>query len=205
MKYGFFPRMMWFAFHGSFEKQLHIMTGDDPKIVMKKAKIVYQRILEEIPEFDKNDKFIANILNAAMLAAVYMSLKEKTKLDDITTYYHKAMNESVIMKHFMKNQNKYSNEAQTKLAQQAKVSQSKTNPCTWKFRYEAGSDINSFYMYFDTCGICYLFQKLGISEITPAMCSYDYDMAKRGGSVLTRQYTLAKGGTCCDFHYQKKH
>jgi hypothetical protein len=205
MKYGFLPKVMWFVFHGSFQKQLYIMTVDDPKIVMKKAKVVYQTILGEIPEFDKNDRFISNILNAAMLAAIYLNLKEKPNLDDITMYYHKAMNENVVMKCFMKKQNKYSEKAQSKLVQQAKASQTKTNPYTWKFRYEAGPDINSFSTYFDTCGICYLFQKLGISEITPAMCTYDYDMAKLGGSVLTRQYTLAKGGPCCDFHYQKKH
>lgn len=205
MKYGFFPRMMWFVFHGSFQKQLHIISTDDPKVVMKKAKVVYRTILEEIPEFDKNDKFIANILNAAMLAAVYLNVKEKPNLDDITTYYHKSMNENVVMKYFIKKQNKYSEEAQTKLAQHAKVSQSKTNPYTWKFRYEAGTNINSFSTYFDTCGICYLFQKLGIPEITSAMCTYDYDMAKLGGSILTRHNTLAKGGPYCDFHYQKKH
>ncbi|WPC40147.1 L-2-amino-thiazoline-4-carboxylic acid hydrolase [Clostridium sp. JS66] len=204
MKYGFFPRMVWFVFRGSFQKQLHIMTDDNPKVVMKKAKVVYGTILEKIPEFDKNDRFIANILNAAMLAAVYMNMKEKPNLDNVTTYYHKAMNENVIMKYFVKKQNKYSEEAQSKLTQEAKVSQTKTNPYTWKFRYEAGADINSFYTYFDTCGICHLFQELGISEITPAMCTYDYDMAKLGGSVLMRHYTLAEGGSCCDFHYQKK-
>ncbi|BAK98679.1 hypothetical protein OBV_14810 [Oscillibacter valericigenes Sjm18-20] len=30
------------------------------------------------------------------------------------------------------------------------------------------------------------------------MCTYDYDMAEQGGTVFTRQYTLASGGTYCD-------
>lgn len=205
MKYGFFPRMMWFIFHGSFQKQLYLITVDDPKIVMKKARSVYQTILESITEFDKNDRFIANILSGAMLAAVYVNLKEKPNLNDMTMYYHKAMNENVMMKYFIKKQDKYSEKAQEKLARQAKDSRTRNNPYTWKFRYEAGPDINSFSTYFDTCGICYLFQKLGISEITPSMCTYDYDMAKLGGSLFTRQNTLAQGGSCCDCHYQKKH
>nr|WP_242861058.1 L-2-amino-thiazoline-4-carboxylic acid hydrolase [Clostridium scatologenes] len=65
--------------------------------------------------------------------------------------------------------------------------------------------MNSFCTYFDTCGICHLFEKLGISKITPAMCTYDYDMDRLGGSVITRQYTLAEGGPYCDFHYRKKY
>lgn len=98
----------------------------------------------------------------------------------------------------------YSAKAQTKLAQQAKISQTRTNPYTWKFRYEVGINLNSFDTYFDTCGICYLFQKLRIQEITPAMCTYDYDMAELGGSVFTRQYTIANKGPFCDCHYRKK-
>lgn len=205
MKYGFLPRVMWFAFYGSFKKQLYIITVDDPKIVMKKSKAVYKRILKNISKFNKDDRFIVNILNAAMLASIYLSLKEKPSLDDITMYYHKAMNENMMMRYFLKKQNNYSAKAQAKLAQQAKASQTQTNPYTWKFRYEAGPDINSFSTYFDTCGICYLFQKLGISEITPAMCTYDYDMARLGGSVFTRQYTLAEGGLFCDCHYKKNY
>jgi hypothetical protein len=205
MKYGFLPRVMWIVFHGSFQKQLYIMRIDEPKIVMKKAKTAYQTILGKITKFDKGDRFIVNILSAAILAAVYLNLKEKPSLDDVTTYYHKAMTENVVMKFFLKNQNNHSGKGQAKLALQAKASQTRTNPYTWKFRYEAGPNIDSFSTYFDTCGICYLFQKLGISEITAAMCTYDYDMAELGGSVFTRQYTLEKGGPCCDCHYQKKY
>lgn len=205
MKYGFFPRIIWSVFRSSFQKKLYIITDNDPKAVMKKASTIYQTILEEIPEFDKNDRFIWNILSAAMLASVYKSLNENPKLDNVITYYHKAMTENAMMKFILKMQNFYSAKAQKKLAQQAKASQTRDNPYTWKFRYEAGININSFTTYFDTCGICYLFQKLGISEITPAMCTYDYDMAELGGSVFTRQYTIANGGSFCDCHYQKKH
>jgi len=204
MKYKFLPRAMWFLFHGSFQKQLSILTTEPPKTVMEKANAAYRTILAEIPEFDKNDRFLVNLLSAAMLAAVYLSLDEKPNLDDVTTYYHQAMTKNAVMTFFLKKQDHYSEKAQIKFAQQAKASQARTNPYTWKFRYEAGADRNSFSAYFDTCGICYLFQKLGISKITPAMCTYDYDMAELGGSVFTRQYTLATGGPFCDCHYQKK-
>ncbi|HWR18757.1 MAG TPA: L-2-amino-thiazoline-4-carboxylic acid hydrolase, partial [Clostridia bacterium] len=63
---------------------------------------------------------------------------------------------------------------------------------------------DSYDMLFDKCGIYNLMKDLGISEITPAMCAYDYSMAKITNTVFTREYTLASGGPVCDCHYQKK-
>ena len=78
------------------------------------------------------------------------------------------------------------------------------NPDTWQFTYEPGPDINSYCARFTACGIKYLFETLGISQITPVMCTYDYDMAELAGSIFTREHTLASSGPCCDCHYRKK-
>jgi len=139
-----------------------------------------------------------------MLAAVYLSLKEKPGIDEMTTYYHRTMTENAAMNAFLKSQNMCSKKAQAKLAHEAKACQTRPNPYTWTFRYEPGISINSFTTYFDTCVICCLFRKLGISEVIPAMCTYDYDMADFSGCLFTRQYTLAKGGPFCDCHYERK-
>lgn len=204
MKYGFLPRGMWLVFHRSFEKQLFLMTNDDPGALMRKAHETYRGILADIPDFDKDDRFLMNILSASMLAAVYLNLGEKPALDAVTAYYHKAMTGSRVMRLFLKKQDQYSGKAQAVLARQAEASQKRSNTYTWKFRYEAGPDQNSYSAYFDTCGILHLFEKLGISGITPAMCSYDYDMAELGGSIFAREHTLAGGGPCCDCHYRKR-
>lgn len=49
-----------------------------------------------------------------------------------------------------------------------------------------------------------MMNQLGIPEATPALCRYDYGMAKLTNTVFTREQTLAGGGTMCDCHYQKK-
>lgn len=204
MKCGFLPGGMWLVFHRSFEKQLSLMTEYDPGALMRKAHETYRSILADIPDFDKTDRFLVNILSAAMLAAVYLNLREKPTLDAVTAYYHKVMTGSRVMRLFLKKQDRYSGKAQKALARQAEASRKRSNPYTWQFRYEAGVDQNSYSAYFDTCGILHLFEKLGISDITPAMCSYDYDMAELGGSIFAREYTLAGGGPCCDCHYRKR-
>ncbi len=204
MRYGILSRGMWLFFQGSFAKHLPLLTREEPKPIMQKAKQTYREILQDIPAFDRGDRFLVNILSAAMLAGIYLNLREKPPLEAATAYYHSAMTEAPVMRRFMKRKNPYTQKAQEKLKRQAEQSRRRDNPYSWKFRYEPGPDSSSYSAYFDTCGILHLFEKLGISEIIPAMCSYDYDMAALGGSAFTRQHTLEEGGPCCDCHYRKR-
>ena len=204
MKYGFLPRAMWLVFRGSFQKQLSFLTQQNSGMLIRKAKKSYRTILNTIPKFDRDDRFLVNILSASMLAAVYLNLPKKPVLSVMTNYYHNAMTQNAVMKIFLNRSDHYTAISQAKLKWEADASQKRANPYTWKFRYESGKNLNSFTAYFDTCGICCLFRKLGIAEIIPAMCTYDYDMAELGGTVFTRQYTLAGGGPYCDCHYCKK-
>jgi hypothetical protein len=192
------------TFRRSFEKKLPLMTSTEPGALMRKARGTHWEILTNIPEFDKDDRFLVNILSAAMLAAVYLNLPERPEPGAVTAYYHSAMTETRVMRLFMKKHDSYSAKARGKLARQAEASQRRRNPYSWRFRYEAGPAPNSYSAYFDTCGILRLMERLGIPEIMPAMCSYDYDMAELAGSIFTREHTLAGGGPCCDCHYQKR-
>lgn len=58
---------------------------------------------------------------------------------------------------------------------------------------------------FTTCGICTLMKELGLTELIPAMCQFDYTMSEAGGVTnFVREYTLASGGSYCDCGYKKK-
>lgn len=45
-------------------------------------------------------------------------------------------------------------------------------------------------------------KELNLEEYIPAMCAFDYDMAKLNNTEFSRQYTLASGGPYCDCHYK---
>ena len=50
-----------------------------------------------------------------------------------------------------------------------------------------------------------LMKKLGLYDLTPAMCHLDYTMSDAGGVTdFVREYTLASGGPYCDCGYKKK-
>lgn len=206
MKYGRMPKLMWALFQSSFTRELPRLTQEVPKTLMERAHIRYREILAPIPEFEKDDRFLVNILSASMLLAVLLELKERPPVKVVEEYYHNAMTNNAVMRLFLKKGGAYTAKMQAKLASQAKdsVRRYENNPYTWRFTYEPGSDLNSYSAIFSACGICYLFQTLGLSEYIPAMCTYDYDMAELSGSVFTRQYTLAGGGPCCDCHYRRR-
>lgn len=203
MKMRLMPRTMWIVFKPSFQKQLSVFGASDPQKVMSNAKVKYQEIVSGIPPFEENDVLLITLLNAATLAAIYLSLDERPSPEQVTRYYDAAMSDSFVMRTFLKSSKYYSKSYQRSLARQAQRSQNSTNPYSWKFRFVAGPSLDCFDAIFDQCGICKLFLKLGISEITPAMCAYDYGMAKWTKTEFSRQYTLASGGAVCDCHYRK--
>ena len=58
---------------------------------------------------------------------------------------------------------------------------------------------------FSCCGICTLMKKLGLYDLTPALCHLDYTMSDAGGAgSFVREYTLASGGPYCDCGYKRK-
>ena len=205
MKYGFIQKLMWAGYKGTFKKQLsEALRESDPKAVMKEAHKKYKKILADVTEFEKGDRFLKNILSCALLSAVLLSVKNKYTVEEVRVYYRKAMCENFITKSAATKSKSYTEKGRAKLKEQAKTSEKNTNPYSWKFTVEDGETINQYTATFYTCGICYLMTKLGLKEYIPAMCTLDYDMAALNNTVFTREYTLAGGGAYCDCHYDHK-
>lgn len=194
MNYFFMPMAMWNIFQKSFRNNLHLFNVKNPTDVMKKAKQKYREIIEGIPQYGRNDILPATIMSAATLASIYLSLPEKPDVVHVEEYYRKSMNENKIMRINLKSTKNFSKAYQKKLSNQAEKSQKATNPYTWRFKFYHGDSIDSYDAIFDKCGICELFRHLEIADITPAMCAYDYEMARYTDTVFTREYTLASGG-----------
>lgn len=66
MKYIGMPFGMWTLFVPSFRNQLTAVFGydtDTAKAITKKAKPKYRKIISELPEFEKGDRFKMNLVN----------------------------------------------------------------------------------------------------------------------------------------------
>ena len=203
MQYGMMPKLMWFAFKGTFQSALasELQVGDAPA-VMEKAHRDYRKIVGQIDELGKGDPFLTNILSCAMLTAVLLNLPAKPTVEQVRSFYRRAMCDNFIMQCAAKLSDSYTPRGRAKLKAAAEKSQHTTNPYDWKFTVEDGETMNQFTATFYTCGICYLMEKWGQEEYIPAMCTLDYDMAAMNNTEFTREYTLASGGPYCDCHYR---
>ena len=203
------PMGMWLLFGGSFRKNLTEVYGynkTEAKEMTKQAKKRYKKIITFLPDFEKGDRFKMNIVSCAQFAAFYLQLKDKPTLEKTTEYYNKSMMTKP-MKLFcrMSGKRKFSKSDIEGMKETAKFRAADRNPYSWNMRFELFEDGSGYCAKFTKCGICALLEKLGIYEVTPALCALDYAMSDAGmASVFTRKYTLASGGPYCDCNYHKK-
>ena len=94
MKYAGMPMGMWALFAPSFRNQLTAVFGyddDTAKDITKKARTKYRKIIADLPEFEKADRFKMNLVNCAMIGAFILSMPQRPEVDRLTDYYARSM------------------------------------------------------------------------------------------------------------------
>ena len=209
MTYFGMPFGMWTLFAKSFCTHLTEIFGYNDKSakdITHKAKAKYKEIISELPEFEKADRFKMNIVNCAMLAAFILSMPERPDTARLTDYYAESMMTKP-MKWFcrMSGKSKFTDKDIAGMKATAELKAADRNPYSWNMDYYEYGDGSGYEARFTKCGICVLMQKLGLYDLTPALCHLDYTMSEAGGaSDFVREYTIASGGPYCDCGYRKK-
>ena len=209
MKYAGMPTGMWALFAGSFREQLTEVFGydeDAARQIAKMAKPKYKEIIQGLPEFEKADRFKMNIVNCAMLGAFILSMPRRPEVGPLTEYYDKAMMTKP-MKWFCRKsgKSKYTAKDIAGMKATAALKAADRNPYSWNMDFYEYPDGSGYEGRFTKCGICVLMKKLGLYDLTPALCRLDYTMSEAGGATdFVREYTLASGGPYCDCGYERK-
>ena len=209
MKYMGMPLGMWALFAKSFRRQLTAVFGYDDAVareIAEKAKPKYKEIIRDLPAFEKADRFEMNIVNCAMLGAFILSMSKRPKVDLLTEYYAKSMMTKPMRWFCRKSgKSKFTAKDVTGMKATAALKAADRNPYSWNMDYIEYPDGSGYEGRFTRCGICVLMKKLGLYDLTPALCRLDYTMSEAGGATdFVRQYTLASGGPYCDCGYKKK-
>ena len=209
MKYMGMPMGMWTLFGKSFQTQLTAVFGYDAataKDVAKRAKPKYREIIAGLPEFEKEDRFQMNIVNAAMLGAFILNMPQRPDVDRLTDYYAKAMMTGPMRWFCRKSGKKKFTEADLAgMRATAALRAADRNPYSWNMDLLEYPDGSGYEARFTQCGICALMKDLGLYGLTPAMCHLDYTMSEAGETAdFVREYTLASGGPYCDCGYRRK-
>ena len=185
MTYLGMPFGMWTLFAPSFRNQLTAVFGygtNTAKAITKKAKPKYREIISELPEFEKGDRFKMNLVNCAMLGAFILSMPERPKVDRLTDYYAKSMMTKP-MKWFcrMSGKSKFTEKDIAGMKATAALRAADRNPYSWNMELYEYPDDSGYEGRFTKCGICVLMKKLGLYDLTPALCRLDYTMSEAGG------------------------
>ncbi len=209
MQYAGMPWGMWALFGGSFRRQLTAVLGYDPETaaeITRKAKPRYKAIIADLPEFEKADRFKMNIVNCAMLGAFILSMPRRPEVEQLTDYYAAAMMTRAMKRFCRKSGKKKFTESDIAgMKATAALRAADRNPYSWNMDFIEYPDGSGYEGRFTRCGICQLMKKLGLYDLTPALCHLDYTMSEAGGATdFVRQYTLASGGPYCDCGYKKK-
>lgn len=209
MKYMGMPMGMWTLFGKSFQTQLTAVFGYDAataKDVAKRAKPKYREIIAGLPEFEKEDRFQMNIVNAAMLSAFILNMPQRPDVDRLTDYYAKAMMTGPMRWFCRKSGKKKFTEADLAgMRATAALRAADRNPYSWNMDLLEYPDGSGYEARFTQCGICALMKDLGLYGLMPAMCHLDYTMSEAGETAdFVREYTLASGGPYCDCGYKRK-
>mgnify|MGYP004507228339 CR=1 FL=1 len=209
MKYIGMPMGMWMLFSKSFQKQLTAVFDYDPaaaKTIKKAAKPKYKDIIHDLPEFEKADRFKMNIVNAAMTGAFILSMPQRPDTERLTRYYAKAMMTKPMLWFCRQSgKSKFTPKDIAGMQATAALKAADRNPYSWNMEFHEYSDGSGYECRFTACGICRLMKKLGLYDLTPALCHLDYTMSQAGGaSNFVREYTLASGGPYCDCGYKRK-
>ena len=203
------PMGMWALFAGSFRKQLTDVLGYDTgaaKAVARKARPKYKEVISGLPEFEKADRFKMNIVNAALVASFILSMPERPDLERLTVYYAKSMMTKP-MKWFCRKsgKKKFTEKDISSMKATAALKAADRNPYSWNMEFYEYPDGSGYEGRFTRCGICVLMKKLGLYDLTPALCHLDYTMSEAGGATdFVREYTIASGGAYCDCGYRGK-
>ena len=148
---------MWLLLKNSFEKNLINdlgLTKAEAKTVRLKAKPKYRRIIEELPEFEKEDRFKTNIVNCAMLISFLSYLPEKPDVNEVTRYYEDAMTIPFLKKMCRKSgKNKFSEKDIASNISTANLKAADRNRYSWNMDYIPYEDGSGYEARFYNCGI----------------------------------------------------
>ncbi len=174
MKYIPMQTGMWAVFAASFRNNLTAVFGLDAKAartVTASAKQTYAQILKELPDFEKGDRFLMNIVSCAMLAAFVLSMPERPDVTRLTSYYEQSMMTPAMRFYCRKSGSRrfYSREPFSH-GKTAQFRAADRNPYSWNMDYLPYADGSGFEARFTACGICQLMKSWG-STISRPLCA----------------------------------
>ncbi len=174
------------------------------KRAYKKAPAIYRDMLNKVDDIGFDNPMAGNIYMAFVLMAIWKAADGAIDPDSYRTVVR-----SLLTKSFAKNfigksdMNKLEDVQRAKEKFRRMQAWADDHPQykdkTWDFNFDESRHKDGSFYYFTRCPINDFARKHGYLEILPVCCELDHILTEASKGRLIREYTLATGGSICDY------
>lgn len=193
----------WSVFAPLMKKSIRKRYGNELAVKsIKNGKAEYKRILSLADPIGDHNPMESNAYFAYVFVGAWLGSEKAITPDGMADIMRDVL---MVLKPFFGMTNLNSKSGEKKWYRDMKKYEAwyeqkgKEYPTTWRVEFDETRHQDGSFYYFTCCPICHLMNKLGYSEIMPALCSTDEDMFKHQHGVLHREHTIANGGEICDY------
>ena len=171
---------------------------------LKGAPTIYRDMLTKVDDVGAKNPMASNIYMAFVFLAIWKAAEGAIDPDSFRVVMRKFMKSPLIMKLMGgKDLNKPRDMQAAKDRFHAMQAWADAHPqyrdATWDFNFDDTKHRDGSYYYFTRCPLEKFARENGFLEILPVCCDMDYLTTEASHGVLHRQYTLATGGSICDY------
>ena len=198
MKYSLTP----FLFTLIFDRYAYACFKKEG-IVISKKKVhkEYKEMVERTPALPDDDPFLGNLLMGCYALSFYKAYPEIITEELFRKLVH-ALCYSKPMVNAHKKEDAFDEKTLLQKEKDAKSPKESSYEMGWQYTFNRGKD---FYdLIYTKCGLCQLGARENCSHLIRYLCEADLITYDLMGARLKRTQTIAEGGSCCDFHIERK-
>ena len=174
--------------------------------LLELIKADYETLLGKVPYVGEIDIMKRQMLLTVIFTAIYRTLKETEKIEDIWTLCNEFNRETLtnmpkLVRWFLK-KSTFSKRMKNSFKNLAQEHKEKNLADQWDF-VEGDGKTFDYGMNMTKCAKVIFLEKIGISEFTPYVCLIDKNFADCCNYGLKRTMVLAEGAVHCDFRLSK--
>ncbi len=197
-------RVMTWAISKPLEKRYGKASA---KEYIRKSKSICKQMFVDVDDIGKQNPMKGNIDGAFPFMAIWKAADGAITPSDFAAVLEETLRRPMIWKVMGKgrNINRQKDLQKVKNMFQRCKNWADEHPeyqgKTWDFNFDETLHNKGSYYYFTVCPLNNFARKYGFLEILPVMCNIDYLTAEMMHAKLHRDYTLASGGSMCDYWF----
>ena len=172
-------------------------------VVLSKKKVhkEYKEMIRRTPALPDENPFLGNLLMGCYVLSFYKAYPETVNEELFRKLVH-SLCYSKPMVNAHKKQDAFDEKVLLQKEKDAEASKGSSYEMDWQYAFQRGE--GSYDFIYTRCGLCQLGFRENCSHLIRFLCEADFITYNLMGADLKRTQTIAEGGTCCDFHVERK-